>query len=340
MKTNKKIANKINDLKNQIDKIVNDINDVKRENNEEIFDISLPNRELLEKENLEISKSLNILEEDNEKLFSKVSILKNEVEKAIENFDKESHLLDMFKDFINSHGDKDLNSYSNDSDLGLEEVSSDNKDEILSILKNKEDLDLTKDTTLLNNEKEESINEEEKNVDNTKFLNFFTNVHNVFETEIKKINEISSNKESFLKSFVIIEQDSQEENNKKINNKLTTYKNEFNQKINSLFEINFTGSSKKENKIIKDSYKNSINDLYDKLQEELLSSLIEMTKPKTSLNNSILKNGINYIDIDNIDQLKISINKIETEIHSEKIKYNSNQAPSDKRTNLPPDRQT
>lgn len=323
MKTNKKIANKINDLKNQIDKIVNDINDVKRENNEEIFDISLPNRELLEKENLEISKSLNILEEDNEKLFSKVSILKNEVEKAIENFDKESHLLDMFKDFINSHGDKDLNSYSNDSDLGLEEISSDNKDEILSILKNKEDLDLTKDTTLLNNEKEESINEKEKNVDNTKFLNFFTNVHNVFETEIKKINEISSNKESFLKSFVIIEQDSQEENNKKINNKLTTYKNEFNQKINSLFEINFTGSSKKENKIIKDSYKNSINDLYDKLQEELLSSLIEMTKPKTSLNNSILKNGINYIDIDNIDQLKISINKIETEIHSEKIKYNS-----------------
>ncbi|BAC43946.1 hypothetical protein D8X55_01715 [Malacoplasma penetrans] len=330
MKTNKKITNKINDLKNQVDQIINDINNVKHQNNEEIFDIYIPNRKKLEKENSEISKSLNILENDNEKLFSKVSVLKNEVEKAIENFDKESHLLSMFKDFINSQGREDLKSYNfepsydsenNDFDLNTK-ISSRNKDEILTFLKNDNfPVDEIEDEYF-----EDKFEEKNESKNDKKFLDFFTNVHNIFESEIKKINEISSNKESFLKTFVVIGNIVDPENIKRVSNKLIAYKNEFNQKINSLFEINFTGSSKKENKIVKNSYKNSINDLYDQLESELVNTLNELAAPKTNLNNSILENGINYIDVDNLEELKTSINKVEVEIHSEKIKYNSEPA--------------
>ncbi|MDE5949737.1 MAG: hypothetical protein K2G54_02585, partial [Malacoplasma sp.] len=89
---NRKLSEKIKDLKQQLDQVTQDITDVHYENvNEQIFNISLEKKEFLEKVNSEISRSLDVLDEDNEKLFSKISYLKNEVEKAIENFDKESH---------------------------------------------------------------------------------------------------------------------------------------------------------------------------------------------------------------------------------------------------------
>ncbi|MDE6082658.1 MAG: hypothetical protein K2F52_02120, partial [Malacoplasma sp.] len=106
--------------------------------------------------------------------------------------------------------------------------------------------------------------------------------------------------------------------------------NEFNKKINLLFTSANAGGTKKETKVIKESYKNTINNSYLDLQNELISELDKETVIQTTTNaiknNSIIENGINYIDTSNLEELKKAISEVESKINLQKVKYSSSES--------------
>ncbi|MDE5841552.1 MAG: hypothetical protein K2H11_01075, partial [Malacoplasma sp.] len=172
--------------------------------------------------------------------------------------------------------------------------------------------------------------ESENNMDSFISLNLFSEIHSVFETEIKKINNFNNNKQSFLNDLFNNKFLTKEQKIEKITGKITALNNEFNKKINLLFTSANAGGTKKETKVIKESYKNTINNSYLDLQNELISELDKETVIQTTTNaiknNSIIENGINYIDTSNLEELKKAISEVESKINLQKVKYSSSES--------------
>lgn len=342
MKNSKKINNKIRDLKQELNRLSDDFDIIQNDNNDEyIFDVSVKNQKALNSKNIEISKNLDILENENEKLFSRVSLLRNEVEKAIESFDKESNVLAQFKKFINSHSDYENFEHHNinDSDrtISFETENfnykhSNNRNDYYDVPNHHNNLNanfgIEEQLKNFNNnfypnthiETTSSFHNNFSNDSNSISLNLFTQVHRLFENEIKNINNLASNKIDYLnRLFIDDESISNNEKSNIIKSNISNFINEFERNLGLvLTNANVNDVTKKEIKVIKDSYNNTILNSYFDLEKDLIKTLL--TYKKNEEPKSVYESGVNYIDTTNINELKLLVNKVENDIQSEKSK--------------------
>ena len=343
MKNSKKINNKIRDLKQELNRLSDDFDIIQNDNNDEyIFDVSVKNQKALNSKNIEISKNLDILENENEKLFSRVSLLRNEVEKAIESFDKESNVLAQFKKFINSHSDYENFEHHNinDSDrtISFETENfnykhSNNRNDYYDVPNHHNNLNanfgIEEQLKNFNNnfypnthiETTSSFHNNFSNDSNSISLNLFTQVHRLFENEIKNINNLASNKIDYLnRLFIDDESISNNEKSNIIKSNISNFINEFERNLGLvLTNANVNDVTKKEIKVIKDSYNNTILNSYFDLEKDLIKTLL--TYKKNEEPKSVYESGVNYIDTTNINELKLLVNKVENDIQSEKSKW-------------------
>ena len=321
MKKNKKNTNKISELKQKLKNDVEEFYDIESDKaNYDLFDLSSDNEKFLEQQNLELDKSLTAIEEDNSKLFSNVYALKQEVEKALASLDKDSHFLNLFKQFINFQQNNKLS----DFDFSNEDIKKDNfdnlhnsnisslKDEILQLLK-------IEDKTAKELDSKSDSNQNQLNLENYISLNLFNSLQDVFEKENAKIAVIKESLQDFVNDLSLDKFNSFENQNK-ISNKIKTLKNEFFRNINAVFENNDAVSTRKEAKIVKDSYKNTITSLYDELEKKLISFI-----ESNSFNSAptLIEQSKNYVDVSNIDVLFKEISELENKINLLKASHNT-----------------
>lgn len=300
---NGKLNKKISDIKLEIENLVSEIN-VQKNDSFAALNFDDIKEEDIEKENLEINSNLDFLDQENERLFLRIETLKNEVHDAIKKLASENTFMDVIEKFINIYGvqniDKnELNKFFNINNKYVDE------------------------SNVLSNTQLEKIKEADTTT-KAPISDFVTSMQKIFEEELKKLEKINNDKDTFILENVSQNSLTDEQKLFEIFSKIDELKNDYLNRLNSLFSSKNINDIEIESlKKVYENLKSTISESYSELKKDFTKSI----SWQTFLNDlpqkkTLIEKSKNFVEdsYENIDQ---KINEILSKIENEKNKHDS-----------------